>query len=163
MSWVDALIGAGSALAGGGLTYFGTSRDRRQRAKDAREDRNYASRREACLLLERQRTRQLETAEALASKYRRGETFEERIDHTDIQNTDVDAMVSIFLPERIERLVEEVNGLWSGFLSACGAIDRAELGQPRIDAVTGMNGAFDRLRDGSRRVRQALREEALSK
>lgn len=150
-------------MVGGVLTYLASARDRHQRAVDAREDRNYASRREACLLLERQRSRQLETAEALVAKYRRGEAFEERSDHTDIQNPDVDAMVSIFLPKRIEDLVEEANRLWNGFLSACGAIDRADIGQPRIDAVKGMDAAFEQLRAVSLRVRQALRDEAQSK
>ena len=134
MSWIDVLIGTGSALAGGGLTYAGAARDRHQRATDAREDRDYASRREACLLLERQRSRQLETAEALVARYRLGTKFIVREDHSDIQNPDVDAMVSLFLPERVETAMEATNGLWNALLSSCGAIDRAEIGQPRIDA-----------------------------
>lgn len=163
MSWIDVLIGAGSALAGGGLTYAGAARDRHQRATDAREDRDYASRREACLLLERQRNRQMETAEALVARYRRGTEFIEREDHSDIQNPDVDAMVSLFLPERVETAMEETNGRWDALLSSCGAIDRAEIGQARIDAYNGMNVAFDRLRESSLRLRQLLRDEARSR
>ena len=163
MSWIDVLIGAGSALAGGGLTYAGAARDRRQRASDAREDRDYTSRREACLLLERQRNRQMETAEALVARYRRGTEFTEREDHSDIQNPDVDAMVSLFLPERVETAMEATNGLWNALLSSCGAIDRAEIGQPRIDAYKGMNAAFERLKESSLSLRQLLREEARSR
>lgn len=163
MPWTDTLIGAGSVLVGAGLAYLAAGRERRQRGADAREDRDYSSRREACLLLERQRTRQLETAEALVDSYRRGETFEERTDHTDIVNPDIDAMVSIFLPDNIELLVGEINSSWNGLLSACGAVERAEMGQPRVDAVKGVNAAFERLRAGSFRLRQALREEARSR
>lgn len=145
------------------MVYAGAARDRRQRTVDAREERDYASRREACLLLERQRSRQLEVAEALVARYRRGTEFTEREDHSDIQNPDVDAMVSLFLPERVELAMEETNSLWSAFLSSCGAIDAAEKGQPRIDAYKGMDAAFDRLRESSVGLRQLLREEARSR
>jgi len=57
MAAIDALIGAGAVLAGGGVTYLGSSRDRRQRARDASEDRDFVNRREACILLEAQRVR----------------------------------------------------------------------------------------------------------
>ncbi len=163
MSWIDVVIGAGAAIAGGGLTYLGGARDRRQRAADAREDRDYASRRDACLLLERQRTLQLETAEALVAKYRRGTEFVEREDHSDIQNPNVDAMVSLFLPGQVETAVEEANGRWNAFLSSCSAIDTAEHGQPRFDAYKGMNVAFERLKESSLSLRQLLRDEARSK
>ena len=163
MSWIDVLIGTGSALAGGGLTYAGAARDRHQRATDAREDRNYASRREACLLLERQRNRQLETAESLVARYRSGTEFTEREDHSDVQNLDVDAMVSLFLPERVEMAMEATNGQWNAFLSSCGTVEIAENGQPRIDAYKGMNAAFERLKESSLSLRQLLREEARSR
>ncbi len=162
MSWGDALIGGGGVVVGGALAYFASARDTRQRADDAREDRNYASRREACLLLERQRARQLETADALVASYRHGATFEERSDHSDLQNPDVDAMVSIFLPDRIERLMEGLNEAWYALVSECGAIDQVERGVARVDAVRRMHSTYDRLRDLSLGLRQALREEARS-
>jgi hypothetical protein len=163
MSAVDELIGAGAVLAGGVLTYIGSSRDRRQRARDASESRDFANRREACLLLERQRDRQLETAKALVKSLKHGVDFGEREDHSDLQNPDVDAMVSLFLPDPIEKMVEETNGLWSSFLSSCRAIESAEIGQAKISAYEGMDDAFELLRVSSTNLRQGLRKEARSK
>jgi hypothetical protein len=162
MTAIDALVGAGGVIVGGALTYVASSRDRRQRAQDASESRDFANRREACLLLERQRLRQLETAHALWDHFRIGAEFKGGEGHSDLQNPDVDAMVSLFLPDRIELIVEEMNGLWTEFLSNCDAIEQAEKGQAKVDAYEVMDAALARLRESSQSLRQALRKEARS-
>lgn len=162
MSWVDALIGTGSALAGGGLTYFGTSRDRRQRAKDAREDRDYASRREVCLLLERQRARQLEVDAQLYNLKRFGGTMDNP-DHSDLQSSEIDALVSLFLPDRIVDLLTDLNERHEAFIKSVNAVDHADMGVDRVNAITAMDAPFAHLMVGSNTLRQALREEARSK
>ncbi len=58
--------------------------------------------------------------------------------------------------------MEETNGLWSTLLSSCGAVERVENGQPRIDAHKGMNAAFERFRESSLRLRLLLCDEARS-
>ena len=162
MSSVDALIGAGSALAGGGFAYLGTSRDRRQRAEDAREDRNYASRREACLLLERQRARQLEVDAQLYNFQRFGGTMDNP-DHSDLQSSEIDALVSLFLPDRIVDLLIDLNRRHEAFIKSVNAIDRADIGDDRINAVKALDTPFDYLKAGSNALRQALREEEQSR
>ncbi len=162
MSWVDALIGAGSALAGGGFAYLGTSRDRRQRAEDAREDRNYASRREACLFLERQRARQLEVDAQLYKLKRFGGSMDNP-DHSDLQSSEIDALVSLFLPDRIVDLLIDLNKRHEEFIKSANAIDYARHGDDRVKAVKAMDTPFDRLKAGSNALRQALREEAQSR
>lgn len=160
MAASDALIGAGAALAGGGLAYIAASRDRRQRARDAGEDRDFASRQEACLLLEAQRVRQLEEADKLLNSRTKGIDFEPREDHSDIQNPRTDAMVSLLLSEAIEAMVERINDLWSAFLSSVRFLDLADKGQPRVDADMEMKEVHGWLKSASEELRQALREEA---
>lgn len=162
MSWVDALIGVGSAMAGGSLAYIGTSLERRQRAVDAREDRNYSSRRGACLLLERQRARQLEVDAQVYSLKRFGETMDNP-DHSDLQNSEVDASVSLFLPDRIVDLLTDLNERHDAFIKSVNAVDHAAMGVDRVNAVTAMAAPLAHLKVGSDALRQALREEAQSR
>lgn len=162
MSWFDALIGTGSALAGGVLTYAGAVRDRRQRTVDAREDRDYASRREACLLLERQRTRQLEVDTQFFNQKKFGGTVVNP-DHSDLQNSEVDAMVSLFLPDRIEQLVIDLNARHDAFIRCVNAVDAAPQDLDRARVVEQMATALSHLVAGSDVLRQALREEARSR
>jgi len=160
---IDALIGAGAVLVGGGLTYAGTSRDRQQRARDASEDRDFANRREACILLEAQRVRQLEEAEKLLAWRSRGTDYVPRDDYSDIQNPRTDAMVSLLLSDTIEAKVEQVNMLWSALVSSVEAIDLAEIGQPKINAFAAMNVVYESLKSASENLRLLLRVEARSK
>ena len=108
-------------------------------------------------------TGSLETAKALVKSLRHGIEFHEKDDHSDLQNSDVDAMVSLFLPEEIETVVEETNVLWAAFLSSCNAIEVAEMGEAKRNAFKAMDVAFEALTEKSTSLRRSLRQEARSR
>ena len=159
MPWTDIVAGSVTTLAGAGAVFLGGARHRRARRDASREERDYSNRREACLFLERQRAHQLALASQLYYHHRVGTPWEEK-DTAGIESADIDATLSLFLPDVVERELETVNERFETLRSSHFAVGYAADGQPRTQATEKFYAAFEELKVASESLRKLLKEEA---
>jgi hypothetical protein len=159
-TWLTVLLSLVAGLGGAIIAARTAIGDRKTRLQIAKEDRESAHRRDACIALESQRIVQFEYVSKRWRGLRVRVIGEQALPDVPVRNLIADAAVSLVFPDDVLEAVKALNDAEQNFLTSVHEYEAQPFGEHKASFLVPVDERFRQYKSMSEDLRGLLRREA---